>query len=61
MADETNHAEPATESGHKDKREMYDEKTRQLQDGADVATQKVNSGVQSAWGMVQKVFDASKR
>ena len=46
---------------NRDVREQYDEKTRQLQDGADVATQKVNSGVQSAWGAVQKVFDASKR
>ncbi|KAA5606852.1 hypothetical protein F1188_02740 [Roseospira marina] len=42
-------------------REQYDEKTRQFQDGADAATQKVNTGVQSAWGAVQKVFDASKR
>lgn len=50
-----------TQAKTKDAREQYDEKTRQLQDGADVATQKVNSGVQSAWGAVQKVFDASKR
>ena len=50
-----------TQAHNKDAREQYDEKTRQLQDGADVATQKVNSGVQSAWGKVQKVFDASKR
>lgn len=61
MADETNNTEQTTQSGHKDKKELYDEKTRQFQEGADVATQKVNSGVQSAWGMVQKVFDSSKR
>ncbi|MBB4314455.1 hypothetical protein [Roseospira marina] len=45
----------------KDVSQKYDEATRQFQDGAAVATQKVNTGVQSAWGALQKVFNASLR
>ncbi|MBB4285160.1 hypothetical protein [Roseospira goensis] len=58
---ETSDEAATPQAGTGSLKDQYDEKTRQAQDAADAATQKVNSGVQSLWGSIQKVFDASRR